>query len=188
MTSLRRGFKAEADALAREVRGELGLRLVDRFDAPRLAEHLGIDIVPITELAGSARKAVAFLTGEGAPTFSAVTVFDGPRRVIAHNDAHSAPRQNSNLSHELAHALLFHDPGPALDALGCRYWDPVLEAEANWQAGALLVTPEAAVMVVRHGLAVDQAAQLLGVSEQMLRWRINVTGARRRVGRMVRAS
>ena len=50
-----------------------------------------------------------------------MTVFDGLRRIIAYNDAHSKARQNSDLSHELSHGLLLHESTPALDmTTGCR--------------------------------------------------------------------
>jgi hypothetical protein len=37
MLELRRGFKSEANDIAREIRGELGLKLVDPLDPWRLA-------------------------------------------------------------------------------------------------------------------------------------------------------
>src|SRR5581483_1512737 len=75
--------------------------------------------------------------------FSAVTVFDGPRRAIYHNDTHSPGRQASNLAHELAHGLLLHPPTPALNDYGCREWDQEIEDEATWLGGALLITEQA---------------------------------------------
>jgi len=115
--------------------------------------------------------------------FSAVTVFMGLFRHIVHNDAHAAGRQASDIAHELAHGLLLHPPAPALDAGGCRNWDAELEEEANWLGGALLVPEEAAVLLARRGIPLDVAAEAYGVSEQMMDWRLNVTGARIRAQR-----
>src|SRR6266567_2396404 len=39
---LRRGFKSEASDIAREVRGELGLGMLEQLDPWLLAEHLAI--------------------------------------------------------------------------------------------------------------------------------------------------
>ncbi len=182
MTALRRGFKTEANDIAREIREELGLRLVDPLDPWRLAEHLDIPVVPLTDFRRDAPGAVRHFTKINGGEFSAVTVFHGPARLIVCNDAHSRGRQASDLAHELAHALLGHPPRPALDGIGCREWDSELEEEANWLAGALLVSYEAAVSVALNRTAIEDAARKYGVSTQMMRFRVNVSGAWKRVG------
>jgi Zn-dependent peptidase ImmA (M78 family) len=101
--------------------------------------------------------------------------------MIVYNDAHSRGRQASDITHELAHALLQHPPAPALDHRGCRHWDPELEEEADWLAGVLLITEDAALAIVRNGLSLEEAAAKYGVSTQMVQFRVNMTGARRRV-------
>ena len=116
--------------------------------------------------------------------FSAVTVFDGHRRMIVHNDSHSPARQNSNLTHELSHGLLLHEPAPALDSkTGCRHWNDANESEAAWLGGVLLVTNDMALAVARGQLTRKQARQRFGVSEDMLRWRLDMTGSNKRVAR-----
>jgi Zn-dependent peptidase ImmA (M78 family) len=187
VVELRRGFKTEASDLAREIREELGLRLLDPLDPWRLADHLAIEVIPPSELVDDADGAVRYLLDVDPVSFSAVTVFYGTERLVVHNDWHSPGRQASNLSHELAHGLLLHPPAPALDAGGCRNWDPVLEGEAEYLAGALLVTEEAALQIVRSGTSLDAAAVRFGVSLPMVRYRINVTGARQRVQRARRS-
>ena len=87
------------------------------------------------------------------------------------------------MTHELGHALLLHPPTPALDHRGCRLWDHSIEDEAQWLAGALLLTEDAALWIVRSGTSVTPAAERFGISEQMVTYRINVTGARARVAR-----
>lgn len=179
--ALRRGFKAEANEIALEVRRELGLRPVDWLDPWALARHLEIPVHPIAALSQLAPSAWRHFSEVHPTVFSAVTVFDGLRRAIYHNDAHSPGRQASNLAHELAHGLLLHPPTPALDDRGCREWDQDIEDEATWLGGALLITEHAALSIVRRGLSLGQAATIYGVSEQMVGYRLNVTGARRRV-------
>ena len=180
---LRWGFKKESATLAAEVRAELGLGPLDRLDPRQLAHHLDIPIVPLSDLAPTCRGALFFLDEE-RETFSALTVFDGHRRMIIHNDAHSPARQNSNLAHELAHGLLLHEPRPALDAqTGCRLCNSMNEDEANWLAGELLVTREMALAVERGRLTKQHAMERLGVSAQMLRYRIGVTGATKQAAR-----
>lgn len=106
--------------------------------------------------------------------------------MIVYNDAHSPGRQSSDLAHELAHALLHHPPEPAFGSDGERNWDSGLEAEADWLAGALLISDEAAIDIVQRGLSLRDAAQEYSTSVLMVKFRINVTGARIRVARMSR--
>lgn len=181
--ALRRGFKSEAAALALEVRTELGLGQLDRLDPRQLAQHLDIPIVGLSELATTLHAAQYFLS-EDQSAFSAGTVFDGHRRMIVHNDCHSEARQNSNLAHELAHPLLFHEPTLALDLItGCRHWNDDNEDEANWLGGELLVTTDMALAVARGHLSQPEAQERWGVSYTMLKWRLNARGAAKRVQR-----
>ena len=50
MAKLRRGFKTEAEALAKEVRAELGLAKLDCLDPHQLARHLEIPVVGLSDL------------------------------------------------------------------------------------------------------------------------------------------
>jgi Zn-dependent peptidase ImmA (M78 family) len=182
-----RGFKASATGLAAEVRTELGLRPLDRLDPRALAKLLAIPLIELSSLAADA-PAVRHLLNVETEVFSAVTVFDGPRRAIVHNDCHAPTRQNSNVSHELSHGLLHHPPTPALDDRGCRIWDQGIEDEATWLAGCLLVTERSALMVARGYWTIPEAAERLGVSEAMIRFRLNATGATTRVRRAAQAA
>lgn len=179
----RRGFKSEANATAREIRAELGLKDLDKLDPWALAAHLLVPVKPLSSYSHDAPRAVRHFTEIDPGAFSACTVFDGARRTIVHNDAHLAGRQASNLSHELSHALLLHPPTPAFDDRGCRLWNQNIEDEAQWLAGALLLTEDAALWIVRSNAPVQAAAQRFGISEQMVTYRLNVTGARTRVAR-----
>jgi len=174
---LRRGFKTEAESFAIELRDELGLRKTDPLDPWRLAQHLEIPIRTLSESGITAPFAAKYFAEEGDSQFSAVTVFRGTARIIVHNDAHSRARQASDIAHELSHALLGHPPAQALDERGCRLWDQTIEEEANWQAGTLLVPAPAAWLVAARKYTIEQAAHYYGVSEQMMRYRVNVTGA-----------
>jgi Zn-dependent peptidase ImmA (M78 family) len=178
----RRGFKTEANELAAEIRSELGLDALDPLDPQVLAAWLEIPIVPLSDFLQEA-PAVRHLLRVETDAFSAVTVFAGSERTIVHNDAHASTRQRSNLSHELAHALLLHPKTPALDNKGCRHWNQDIEDEASWLAGVLLV-PEAATMAIARGRWTRPgAAQHFGVSEAMIQYRLNSTGALKRTQR-----
>jgi len=185
---VRRGFKKEAKWIARQVRDDLGLSLTDPLDPWRLAELLDIPVLRLSDFQESAEGAYHYFRERGRSVFSAVTVFCGNRRLIVHNDSHSPGRQASNVCHELAHGLLLHAPTPILDDKGCRYWSKEIEEEANWLSGVLLVPDEAAIAVVKGGIDLARAAALYGVSVKMMTFRINVSGARKRVRRFSRTS
>jgi hypothetical protein len=62
-----------------------------------------------------------------------------------------------------------------------RTYNKELEEEASWLGPALLISEEAAVKIVKSGVPIAIAAKRYKVSEKLLRMRINVTGARRRI-------
>ena len=184
--TLRRGFKSEANSIAREIRGELHLKPADPLDPWALAEHLTIPILPLSDLREDSPAMVRHFSRRDQAAFSAVTVFEGSSRLIVHNDSHSRGRQASNVAHELSHGLLLHPPVVPIDGRGCRDWHQGLELEANWLAGALLISDEAALLIARRRLTIAQAAEVYGVSEAMARFRLNVTAAVVRVRRRQR--
>ena len=181
---MRRGFKSEANAIARELRAELSLSPTSPLDVWRLAKHLEIPVIPLSSLRKTAPDAARLFLNGGQGMFSGVTVFRGPRRTIVFNDAHAPGRQANDVGHELSHGLLLHTPAAAIDGRGCRVWDKKAEEEANWLSGALLVPEEAAIHIVRRGWLMGKAAARYGVTPTMLRYRVDVTAARRRVQRM----
>lgn len=182
--SLARGFAAHAEMIAEEVRAGLGLTPFQRLDPLRLAEDLEIPVVALSALAvvaGDDQRAqggISLLTGQQNSALSAVTVFRGSKRVIVHNDSHTAGRQASNLSHELAHGLLLHQPRPALDQTGCRDWDAAIEEEASYLGGALLIPGKAARGAITLHRSITQVAAQYGTSDEMARWRLNLCSRR----------
>jgi Zn-dependent peptidase ImmA (M78 family) len=179
--ALRRGFKTEANDIAREVRSELNLALIDPLDPWILACHLEIPVYTLSSLKDYSSFAFHQFSCIDTACFSAVTIFIGRARYIVHNDYHSLGRQASNLAHELAHALLHHPPTSALNDEGGRNWDQTMEDEANWLGGSLLVSEEAALMIAKKKWSHSQAAEYYKGSEEMIRFRLNVTGALKRM-------
>ncbi len=174
---LRHGFKADAERIAASVREELGLGGAERLDCVALAQHLGIPVLSLRDLIayGADRTSVGQLLVAGAE-FSALTVCAGTKRLIVYNPSQPRGRKANSLAHELSHVILEHPASPALDATGCRRWDGVLEAEADWLAGVLLVPREGALLwMMNNGSAAEGAAHF-GVSGQLFTWRVNQTG------------
>lgn len=176
---VRRGFPADADRLAAGVRAELRLGAHDRLDPRRLAAEYGIPVAPITDLVaeGADPASIHQLTVVDRGCFSAGTVLAGTSRLIVYNPAHADGRLANSLTHELAHLLLEHVPGPAIGPGGCRVWDAEMEAEADLLAAILLVPRDAALACARVGLPHEIGAARFGVSVELMRWRTNHTGA-----------
>lgn len=170
-----RGFKAKANRMAIDVRADLGFSACDPLDPLAVCNHFEIEIVPLTSLGPK----IAHFTDVERGAFSAVTVPCGMRRAIVHNDRHHPDRQRSNIMHELAHAFLGHKPCSAFNCDGERQYDGGVEAEASFLAGTLLITNEAAWHIVRTGLQ-NAARRIYGVSQQMLNYRLRVSGAIKR--------
>lgn len=182
--SLRRGFKAEANRISLRLRTSLRLAPHSPIELGAVAKQLGVTIVQLTSLADKCEKAVRHLVHVEQGAFSAATLpLDGERRILVHNDSHSRPRQRSNIAHELAHIILKHPFTLPIDPTGCRNLDRDIEDEANWLGSTILIPDEAALHIVREAMDTRTACSHYEVSEQMLRMRINASGARIRVGR-----
>lgn len=183
---MRRGFKKDAREIGQEIRGELDLTSVQPLDPWKLAEHVDIPVWALSDLNGSASDCVAILSGPQRSAFSAMIAVVGHRRVILHNDSHALTRQRANIGHELAHALLLHEPH-VVQPGEPPHFDDEQEDEAKWLGGVLLVPDEACLNACRDGRSVADAARAMGVSVDLMRWRLNKSGAQVRVERSRRA-
>lgn len=177
-----RGFKAHANAIALDVREELGVESHAPLCPWGLAAHLEIPITTLQALANANPRLaghVNYLARRQPRVFSAITLFDGNKRFIIHNDGHAPTRQRSNLAHELAHALLLHPPHPPFCSRGQRIYNRALEAQAAWLGPVLLISNEAAQWAVANGMTEDAAARHFGVSRDLLIFRLRMSGAHR---------
>jgi Zn-dependent peptidase ImmA (M78 family) len=118
--------------------------------------------------------------------FSALTVCAGTHRLIVYNQRHPPGRRANSLAHELSHIILEHPPAPALDESGARLWDPQLEAEADWQAGALLVPRDGVLAWLRRERNLANGEKHFGVSRALFLWRVHQTGAARQFSAFTR--
>lgn len=184
MGGLPNAFRRDAETIAEETRADLGIRNIDRLDPHRLAAMLEIPVVALAVLERDQQseelaEALSVLRAGESSTLSALTVFDGNRRLILYNERHSAPRQASDICHELSHGLLLHRPGVAIDGRGCRTWNSLIESEADYLAGTLLIPGKAARWAAKCGMDMTAAASHFGCSEPMARWRMGISGALR---------
>lgn len=171
------GYPAYIRRVALGLRAELAVSRFDAIDPRAACDHLGIPVLGLTSLR-RAPDALAHFSGAASSKFSAVTGFDGTRRFIIVNDTHHPHRQASSVAHELGHALLQHPPAPVLTGDGMRSFDGEIEEQAAFFAGVLLLPDEACRMILKRGMSLREASRIFGVSESMVDYRLNISGAR----------
>ena len=175
--ALRRGFKSEAERIARRVRVDLGLNAADPVAPELIAELLGIEVRAGDELLP--RERFQELEDIQPDAFSACTLRPSlDRVVVVHNPLSPKTRQKSDVAHELAHMLLDHELSRVqrlgdITFLSC---DPVQEEEAAWLSGCLLLPRALLLAEVSRGAGAEDIARKHGVSERMAQYRLDVTG------------
>ena len=175
--ALRRGFKSEAERIARDVRTELGMKAAQSVEPEVLAKLLGIEVRAGDELIP--RERFSELENIQPDSFSACTLRPLPDRlVVVYNPLSAESRRRSDVAHELAHALLDHDLSRVerlgdVTFLSC---DPTQEEEASWLSGCLLLPRTLLLAEVRRGSGAKDIAKKYGVSERMAQYRLDVTG------------
>lgn len=188
---MKRGFKTQCDRAVVEVRRKMGLAKYAPFDPFAYAELLNIPCTPVSVLSGCSEETLAHVAGDGRKDFSTVTVYKGARSIVVYNDNNDPERQRSDISHELSHITLGHEPRPILGDGGCRMWDKEQqeqEDEAAWLSGALLISADVALAIARKEVSVEEAASFYGVSTELMRYRLNASGAYIRARREARSA
>lgn len=175
---MRRGFKAEAERLALSVRTGMDLTPTCRLDPVALAALHQADVVPLSALIGVSEDHRKQLMESDTAAFSGAVVFREDRKLVVVNDAHTPERQANTISHEIAHLLLEHPPGPAFGEFS-RTLTKEIEQEADWLAGCLLV-PGVGIAATMElcGDDLGLAASQYAVSLELMRWRHNVARPR----------
>lgn len=186
---MKRGFKSRCEEMSKSLRAELRLGAAEPLTPNQLASYLDVSIWPVTDL-GLENKDLKQLLVVDGDSWSAITVSFAGRDAIVTNPRHRKGRFSSDVMHELAHLLLGHEPTKVYVVggadLALREYDQPKEREADWLAGALLL-PRGALLAIAHRNLDDKTvSREYGVSRQMLRFRLNVTGVRRQVERQRR--
>lgn len=189
MSEFRRGFKSWCETTAVQFRMALGMAGHQPLSANALAAHIGVRVIDVDEIVGLSPASLRQLTETDAASWSAMLVSFGDKHVVVMNTAHSLARRASSLMHECAHVILNHKPEEAGHAAGgllmVSGYRPQQEAEADWLAGTLLLPRVALLAIVRAGRSNQEAARTYGVSEDLLRMRLDRTGVNLQMRRRV---
>lgn len=178
---MRRGFKAEAERQAGQIREAMGKSPSDGLDAVELARHVGAQVRCADEL--TSREKLETLEDLQPGAFSACTFSIGDRHVIVYSPLASAGRTQSDLAHEVAHLILGHSMKSVQKVAGLSFFTccPDEEQEANWLAGCLLLPRRLLYLAAKRGLDSAAIAETYSVSEQMAAFRLRTTGVTRQL-------
>ena len=167
--------RRRCEAIATERRSLLRLRAFDPLPADTLAADLGATLftpekVPNADL----EKAHILLASD---QWSAAVISPKPLWIL-YNPLHAPVRRESNVMHELAHVLLRHamvnfDPETGLPKR--RQSD---EDEATYLGGCLQIPRRGLLWAVQREMTLPQIAMHFGASEEMVKFRSNVTGVK----------
>jgi Zn-dependent peptidase ImmA (M78 family) len=183
MPTLERGFKSWCERSALATRRELSIEAHAPLAARGLAAHLGTILLTPGDLTGLPPEILQQLTQKDPNGWSAVSFAVEDEVTIIYNDRNSSGRQSSDIMHELSHIILDHEPSQVIlsvdGSIGMRSFDAKQEDEANWLGWTLLL-PRPALMHCMHlGFSTAQIAVDYDVSEQLVRYRIGITGVHR---------
>ena len=184
---LPRGFKANAERTALEIRKKLELEGHDPLCGFKLAEHLEIAVFPPTEFFPTDTNIDALVgTKSKDQGWSALTMLTGNNnKIIIHNHLHAPTRQQSNLMHELAHVICDHKHPETNRNIALpffmRDYDKQQEEEANYLGSTLQITRDGLIWALKKRMELNEIAEHYNASAAMVTLRINATGVKRQL-------
>ncbi len=186
---MRHGFKTWAENQAIEQRCNLGLAADAPLPATQLASYLGITIIGPEQIPGISPGHLECLLQRDRFSWSAITVNVNKYTFIIHNTGHTETRQESNLMHEMAHIICKH-ASARLIRIGelpflLREYDPGQEEEASWLGACLQLPRPALWWAVKHRMTQVEMMQYFHASDDLIRFRRQVTGVDRQFSRLL---
>ena len=180
MKTLERGFKAWAERTSLSVRRELDLPLDESLSPWRLAEYLGIGLITPNDVPGITEDVLDQLLQADPWGWSGVGLQVDGHALVIYNPRKSPGRQASDITHELSHNMLEHQPATIIYSadmdIGMRSFNQKQEDEANCLAWSLLLPREGLVRAKRRRLSVEQIAAQFGVTTSLVTFRLNTSG------------
>src|SRR5260221_11812358 len=181
MSALERGFKAWAERTALAFRKELDIAVDAALPPPELAEYMGVQLWTPNQVPGITTELLDQLLKHDPWGWSATGLQVDSNTIVIYNPRHSKGRQVSDITHELAHTILDHQPATLilsadLEDISMRSFNQKQEDEANCLAWTLLLPREGLMRAKRRRLAIAQIAEQYGVTNSLVTYRLNATG------------
>ncbi len=183
---LKRGFKANAERLAKEYREKLNIHPCAALCAFKLAEYLQIPVYKITEFTTN-QLHIELLSGKNGDEWSALTMItEVGTTIIIHNPFNSEARQQSDIMHELSHIICEHKHEKIVHdrpiPFGMRNdYNQIYEEEAKCLGSTLQLASPCLLWALKKGMNHEEIANYFNASLDMVKFRINTTGIAKRV-------
>jgi hypothetical protein len=189
---LERGFKTWCENVSLQLRRELGLLRTAPLQPEALAKHLNVLLWKPIDIKGLSPQARLVLLRKERDSWSAVTVSFAGVDAVIYNSSHSQARQSSDIMHELSHILIGHEPGKIFlsqnGQIMLRTYDQTQEEEASCLANVLLLPREVLLFIRRSRMSDNKACEIYGVSRELLKFRLNISGVNRQIRQPIAAS
>lgn len=183
-----RGFKTWCENVSKQYRKNFSILPADPLNAFKLAESLKITVSYANQIPDLDPNSLRILIEEDSSSWSAATLSVNSEYLIILNPTHSKARTSSNLMHELAHIIIGHEPARVDvtedNILLLNTYDQNQEEQADWLCGCLLLPREALLKIKRNRIIDSKASELYGVSADMLKYRMNITGVNNQLKRV----
>jgi hypothetical protein len=170
---LEANFTRRCEAIAVDWRYRLRLAAHDPLPANRLLHELGGEAITPEKLTNSSPDSVKRLIESKEWSAGIVRLSS---LLIVYHPLHSPARYQSNMMHEIAHVLLKHPMVSFDPATGLPIRDARCEEEATYLGGCLQVPRIGLRRLIGQGFDKVGIALHFGASEQMITYRMNVTG------------
>lgn len=179
----KRGFKANAERLAKQYREELSIHPCAPLCAFKLASHLNIPVYNATVFLDSPED--LNLLSNNCEWSALTMTTKANNRIIIHNEFHSEMRQQSNIMHELAHIICNHQHNQVeydFDIpFGMREFNELQEEEAKYLGATLQLATPGLLWANKRNMTHEEISQYFNASQEMVTYRLNVTGIGKRV-------
>lgn len=174
--TLPRGFKAEAERAAKQLRADAGLEADAVIDIIDLVESQNVPVIDAGKLIDVQR--LEEIERLQAFAFSAATFMIEGRNFIVTNPLRTPERRASDVAHEFAHVKLRHDLAEVREIAGVpfRTCRPEEEEQATAFGATLLLPRPLLQRCARRRLGPEKIALEAGVTLEMARYRYNTTG------------
>jgi hypothetical protein len=150
------------------------------LDPFEVARDIGVPVIGEREhfncLPAGLRREVL---GSRGRQWSAGTLNGARGPLVVLNPIHAPARLKVTLAEELAHLVMGHPPSTIDAETGMRTYDGGIEAEAFGVGGALVMPYSQLFGFAKRGVPERQIGDSFGVSQELVRYRINRAGLRR---------
>jgi Zn-dependent peptidase ImmA (M78 family) len=178
--TLERGFKAWAERTSLAFRRELEVSIHEPLPPHKLAEYLGIKLMTPHDIPNLPKDVLEQLLDHDPNGWSGVGIQIDGKGVVIYNPRNSLGRQSSDITHELSHNILEHQPATIIYSenldMAMRSFNAKQEDEANCLAWSLLLPRDGLVKAKQNKWAVEEIANHYGVSKTLVTFRLNTTG------------